>query len=156
MAEPMHARIHARRPANRRPRIPHPHLASAREEDSVPVDSPSSLPTLSPPPLLPPDPPAAPDSAGWTPADVPLARSSGRSRRGSERAAPAERLLSFALGLGLLVNLAAVLAARLLPAGVFGGSSYDGDDFLLAAAVLLSGYALLAAGRLSRRRGRDG
>ncbi len=146
MAEPMHVRVPARQPANRRPRIPHPHLAPqpAREEDDTPMG-----PRPSPPA-------AAQDSGGWTQADVPLVRSSGRSRRGSGRPSPAERILSFALQLGLIVNLAAVLASRLLPAGTLGGWSYGGDDFLLAATVLLSGYALLAAGRLSRRRDGEG
>jgi hypothetical protein len=58
------------------------------------------------------------------------------------------------------VNLAVLLASRLLPRlfpeGAFGGWSYGGDDFLLAVAVLLSGYALLAVGRLSRRDDRQG
>jgi hypothetical protein len=83
-------------------------------------------------------------------------RASGRSRRGPERAAPAEKILSVALQLGLAVNGAALLASRLLPTRAFGGWRYGGDDFLLAAAVLLSGYALLAAGRLSRRKDGEG
>jgi hypothetical protein len=65
-------------------------------------------------------------------------------------------MLRLALLAGLLVNLAVLVASRLLPPKAFGGWSYGGDDFLLAAAVLLSGYALLAAGRLSRREDREG
>jgi hypothetical protein len=140
MAEPMHARVPARQPANRRPRIPHPHLTPPQPAPDQPDQPPA----------------AAPDSTGWTRADIPLVRSSGRSRRSSGHSSPTERVLSLALHLGLIVNLAAVLAPRLLPAGTFESWSYGGDDFLLAATVLLSGYALLAAGRLSRRKDGEG
>jgi hypothetical protein len=68
-------------------------------------------------------------------------------------------MLRLSLLAGLLVNLAVLVAPRLFPRlfpeDAFGGWSYGGDDFLLAAAVLLSGYALLAAGRLSRREDRE-
>ena len=157
MAEPMHARVPARHPANRRPRIPHPHLAPqpqrpAREEEAVPAHP--------HPPDNPPD--SSPDhhtrtgSSDWTAIDVPIARPASRSRRGFSRPTPAERTLRHALHAGLFVNVAVLLASRLLPAQALGGWSYGGDDFLLAAAVLLSGYALLAAGRLSRREDRRG
>lgn len=158
MAEPMHARIHARPPANRRPRIPHPHLApqperqERRTEPAPPApEPPLPVEAAEPPPPTSPIPPTSPDTAGWTPVDVPMVRPASRSRRGFERPSPAERTLRSALHVGLVVNLAVLLASRLLPAGTFGGWSYRGDDFLLAAAVLLSGYALLVAGRLSRR-----
>lgn len=147
MAEPMHARTHARHPPNRRPRIPHPHLAPPpRREEEAPSPEPAE-------PVNPADPPAE----DWTAVDVPLVRSSSRSRsrRSSSRPTPAERMLRSALHAGLAVNAAVLLASRLLPAGTFGGWSYGGDDFLLAAAVLLSGYALLAVGRLSRRDAED-
>lgn len=152
MAEPMHARVPARHPANRRPRIPHPHLAPqpqrpAREEEPVPAD----------PPDTPVDHhPTRTGSSDWTPLDVPIARPASRSRRGSSRPTPAERTLRSALHAGLFVNVAVLLASRLLPKQTLGGWSYGGDDFLLAAAVLLSGYALLAIGRLSRREDRQG
>jgi hypothetical protein len=135
MAEPMHARTSARHPANRRPRIPHPHLAPAA----------ASLPE-------PPQSPERPEDTGdWTAVDLPVARPASRSRRGSSRPTPAERTLRSALHVGLAVNLIVLLASRLLRAW-----SYGGDDFLLAAAVLLSGYGLLAFGRLSRRDDREG
>ncbi|HEX3126329.1 MAG TPA: hypothetical protein VH394_03270 [Thermoanaerobaculia bacterium] len=142
MAEPMHARVPARHPANRRPRIPHPHLAPqpqrpAREEEALP-DDPQDHHTRT-------------GSSDWTAIDVPVARPASRSRRGSGRPTPAEKTLRSALHAGLFVNVAVLLASRLLPEDALGGWSYGGDDFLLAAAVLLSGYALLAAGRLSRR-----
>jgi hypothetical protein len=149
MAEPMHARVPARRPANRRPRIPHPHLAPQperpeREEEAVPAS---------------PETPTGTENSDWTRAEVPVVRPASRSRRGSSRRTPAERALRSALHLGLAVNVAVFLASRLFPrwferwleGTAFGGWSYGGDDFLLAAAVLLSGYALLAAGQLSRR-----
>jgi hypothetical protein len=147
MAESMYARVSARHPANRRPRIPHPHLAQSeredREEQAVSVEA------------APSPPPGSQDSRGWTAVDVPLARPSSRPRRGPTRQPPAERALRSALHAGLFVNLAVLLASRLLPRlfqiDAFGGWSYGGDDFLLAAAVLLSGYALLAVGRISRR-----
>lgn len=147
MAEPMHARAHARHPANRRPRIPHPHLAPPPRRQDEEVLSPE-------PPRPPEEPPAADD---WTAVDVPLVRSASRSRsrRGAGRPTPAERMLRCALSVGLAVNVAILLASRLLPETSLGGWSYGGDDFLLAAAVLLSGYALLAFGRLSRRDAED-
>jgi hypothetical protein len=60
------------------------------------------------------------------------------------------------LHFGVFVNLAALLASRLFPSARLVGWRYGGDDFLLAAAVLLSGYALLAAGRLSRGKDAEG
>lgn len=142
MAEPMHARASTRPPGNRRPRIPHPHLAPppARPEPAgLSEDGEAATP------------PSGTGTGGWTRVDIPLVRPSSRSRRGSNRPSPAERALRTALHVGLIVNLAVLLASRQLPSEAFGGWSYGGDDFLLAAAVLLSGYALLAAGRLSRR-----
>jgi hypothetical protein len=89
-------------------------------------------------------------------APVPRRRPTTRKPRVSHpRLAPStEKVLKSALGFGLLVNLAALLVPTLLPAGILAGwqdRRYGGDDFLLAAAVLLSGYGLLVAGRLSRR-----
>ena len=153
MAEPMHARAHARHPANRRPRIPHPHLAPPqRRWDEEPASAAPPDPPQPPHPSE--EPPAADD---WTAVDIPLVRSASRSRsrRGAGRPTPAERMLRSALHVGLGVNAAVLLASRLLPAKSLGGWSYGGDDFLLAAAVLLSGYALLAFGRLSRREDRE-
>lgn len=138
MAESMHARVPARHPANRRPSIPHPHLAPPpRREEALEAALEEE------------------NSGDWTPVDVPLARPASRSRRGHNRQTPAERTLRLALLAGLIVNLAVLIAPRLLPAKAFSGWTYGGDDFLLAAAVLLSGYALLAAGRLSRREDRE-
>jgi hypothetical protein len=142
MAESMYARVSARHPATRRPRIPHPHLAqSERAEQAEPAEAAPSPPFT----------PIPQDSRGWTAVDVPLVRPSSRPRRGPTRQPPAERTLRSALHAGLFVNLAVLLASRLLPKDAFRGWSYGGDDFLLAAAVLLSGYALLAVGRISRR-----
>jgi hypothetical protein len=139
MAESMHVRIPARQPVNRRPRIPHPHLAPQPAQAAKLDDVPAALAS------------DAQDETGWTPAAVPMARPAGRPRRGRGRRAPAERTLRSALHFGVFVNLAALLASRLFPAGIVADWGYGGDDFLLAAAVLLSGYALLAAGRLGRR-----
>ena len=161
MAEPMHARTPARHPATRRPRIPHPHLAPQpqrparepmREEQEEMPATPVHLPAEAA--VKPPEPPPGPeDTGGWTAVDLPAirpaVRPASRSRRGSSRPSPAERALRAALHAGLFVNLAVLLASRWLPA--LEGWSYGGDDFLLAATVLLSGYTLLAVGRLSRR-----
>ena len=78
MAESMHARIPVRHPANRRPRIPHPHLApqpaqkaqAAPELDGVPAAMASDISDTQ-------------DETAWTPAAVPMARPAGRPRRGS-------------------------------------------------------------------------
>jgi hypothetical protein len=94
--------------------------------------------------------PGTPDSEDWTPAAVPMARPAGRPRRGAERQTAAERVLKSALRFGLFVNAAALVLPRLLPARSLEWR-YGADDFLLAAAVLLSGYGLLLAGRLSQR-----
>ncbi|MES1244585.1 MAG: hypothetical protein ABUT39_23465 [Acidobacteriota bacterium] len=161
MAEPMHARTAARHPANRRPRIPHPHLAPQPQRPArEPLPQEEAAVPAAPLPVAvevkeaagPQEPPRSPEDTGaWTAVDLPVGRPASRSRRGSARPTPAERTLRSALHVGLLVNLAVLLASRLLPARAFGGWSYGGDDFLLAAAVLLSGYALLAVGRMSRR-----
>jgi hypothetical protein len=168
MAEPMHARTSARHPANRRPRIPHPHLAPQAQrpalEQGPQEPEETALSTTPPPPedhKGPERPESVEDTGGWTALDIPdipmpaAPRAASRSRRGSSRPTPAERALRSALHVGLAVNLAALLASRLLPAKALGGWSYGGDDFLLAAAVLLSGFGLLAAGRFSRRDERD-
>lgn len=143
MAEPMRARGPARQPAPRRPRIPHPHLAPRPAEKAEDFVVPAPPPPAAAAPLH--------DSEGWTPAAVPLVRPDSRWRRDAERPSTAERTLRAALLVGLVVNLAVLVASRWLPGSTLGGWKYDGDDILLAAAVLLSGYALLAAGRLSRR-----
>lgn len=127
MAEPMPALAppSARRPAARKPRLPHPHLAPA--EPAVKEAAP-------------------PQAESWTPAAVPMARPAGRPRQRS-RPTPAERTLRNALRFGFFVNGAALLIPRLFPAGAFQAWRYDGGDFLLAAAVLLSGWILLLLGR---------
>lgn len=111
-----------RRPAARKPRIPHPHLK----------------------------PPAPPeDTASWTEEALPgerRARSSGHRRGHASRPTSAERMLRTALRVGLALNVAALIIPRLVPVDW----RYGISDFLLAGAVLLSGYALLAVGRLSR------
>lgn len=129
MAEPMPALVptSARRPAARKPRLPHPHLAPA---------APSIQEMESPP---------SPEPESWTPAAVPMARPAGRLRQSSRT--PAERALRNALRFGFFVNGAALLVPRIFPTGAFQGWRYGGDDFLLAAAVLLSGQILLMLGR---------
>ena len=134
MAEPMPALAppSARRPAARK-RLPHPHLAPLppRQEGEPESDS---------------TPQVGARAESWTPAAVPMARPAGRPRRGSDRQTPAERLLRYSLRFGFFVNGAALLIPRLFPAA---GQAwrYDGGDFLLAAAVLLSGQILLMLGR---------
>jgi len=76
-----------------------------------------------------------------------MARPAGRARRHSSRQTPAEKLLRNALRFGFFVNGAALLIPRLFPTAGFQGWRYGGDDFLLAAAVLLSGQILLMLGR---------
>lgn len=141
MAEPMPALVPpaARRPAARK-RLPHPHLAppastAARQE--VEPDSDSTLHGKA----------RTARAESWTPAAVPMARPAGRPRRRSSRQTPAERLLRNALRFGFFVNGAALLIPRLFPTAGFQSWRYGGDDFLLAAAVLLSGWILLMLGR---------
>ena len=83
----------------------------------------------------------------WTPAAVPMARPAGRTRRRYGQQTPAERLLRYSLRFGFFVNGAALLIPRLFPTAGFQSWHYGGDDFLLAAAVLLSGQILLMLGR---------
>ena len=115
-----------RRPAARKPRIPHPHLKAP----------------------APPEP--LEDTASWTEAAMPGERRARPSspisrRRGrASRQTPAERMLRAALRLGLVLNAAALCIPRLMTVEW----RYGASDFLLAGAVLLSGYALLAVGRL--------
>lgn len=139
MAEPLPALAppNARRPAARKPRLPHPHLAPA--EPPVPAASPGIQAETA----------ASTPAESWTPAAVPMARPAGRHRKGSQtsRRTPAERALRNALRFGFFVNGAALLVPRLFPTGAFQGWRYGGDDFLLAAAVLLSGQILLMLGR---------
>ena len=89
----------------------------------------------------------APRAESWTPAAVPMARPAGRARRRSSRQTPAERLLRNALRFGFFVNGAALLIPRIFPTAGFQAWRYGGDDFLLAAAVLVSGQILLMLGR---------
>lgn len=117
MKQPAPAPEPDRRPAARKPRIPHPHLAP--------------LPRLKPE-----------DTAG----SAPRARSSSQRRIHVSRRTPAERMLRAALRIGLVLNAAALAVPRLIPVDW----SYGASDFLLAGAVLLSGYALLAVSRLDR------
>ena len=137
MAEPMPALAppSARRPAARKPQLPHPHLAPAPARQELEPDSDSTLQGRIP----------APRSASWTPAAVPMARPAGQARRRSSRQTPAERLLRYSLRFGFFVNGAALLIPRLFPTAQ--AWRYGGDDFLLAAAVLLSGQILLMLGR---------
>lgn len=144
MAEPVHALapLSVRQPGARKPRLPHPHLAARKEAatDSRP-DSEVTLPERA----------AAPRSESWTPAALPMARPAGRPRRRSHHQTPAERLLRNALRFGFFVNGAALLIPRLFPTAAFQSWRYGGDDFLLAAAVLLSGQVLLLLGRGAHR-----
>lgn len=139
MAEPMHASAPrpARRPAARKPRLPHPHLAPLPKRTAEPesTDSESTLQAVAP----------APQPETWTPAAVPMARPAGRPRRGSSRPTPAERLLRYSLRFGLFANGAALLIPRLFPTAT--AWRYEAGDFLLAGAVLLSGQVLLWLGR---------
>lgn len=119
-----------RRPAARKPRIPHP-------------------------PLKAPAPPGTPeDRTGAAMPPLPgerRARPSGQRRGHASGRTPAERMLRTALRVGLVLNAAALVIPRFVPVGWRYGTS----DFLLAGAVLLSGYALLAVGRLGRRDDRN-
>lgn len=117
MAESIHAfaPVRSRRPAARKPRLPHPHLAPA-------LPAPLSHET-EPTPQVEPARAETPRTAAWP-------------RR--RRPAPAERTLRNALLFGFFVNGAALL----IPSWHYGA-----DDFLLAAAVLLSGQILLMLGR---------
>jgi hypothetical protein len=128
------APLPSRRPQTRKPRLPHPHLAPApKPRDETPARA-----------------EAAPrDSAhsDWTPAAVPMARPAGRRRR-APRGTRAERTLRAALRFGFVLNAAALILPRLGSGGIVQWQ-YDGGDFLLAAAVLASGYALLAIGKVS-------
>ena len=139
MAEPMPALVppSARRPAARKPRLPHPHLAPAEPSMKEAASDPS------------------PEPESWTPAAIPMTRPAGRLRQSSQspRQTPAERSLRNALRFGFFVNGAALLVPRLFPAGAFQGWQYNGDDFLLAAAVLLSGQILLMLGRNASGKG---
>ena len=144
MAEPVHALapLSVRQPAARKPRIPHPHLAARKEvEPASPLESETTLQVRA----------AAPQAESWTPAALPMARPAGRPRGRSSRQTPAERLLRNALRFGFFVNGAALLIPRLFPTATFQTWRYDGGDFLLAAAVLLSGQVLLLLGRQSAR-----
>ncbi|HWM93801.1 MAG TPA: hypothetical protein VN493_23785 [Thermoanaerobaculia bacterium] len=138
MVESMHALVplRNRQPAARKPRLPHPYLPARPAE---PVSDPT--PGTQGPPIL------APQSESWTPAAVPMTRPAGRPNRHRVQPTPAERTLRNALRFGFFVNAAALLAPRLFPDGTFPAWEYGGGDFLLAAAVLLSGQALLMLGR---------
>ncbi|MEA2561764.1 MAG: hypothetical protein QOH06_3268 [Acidobacteriota bacterium] len=139
MAEPMPALASpsARRPAARK-RLPHPHPAPPRQEVEAEPDSESTLQRKA----------HAPRAESWTPAAIPMARPAGRARRSSSRQrTPAERLLRYSLRFGFFVNGAALLIPRIFPTAGFQSWHYGGDDFLLAAAVLLSGQILLMLGR---------
>lgn len=142
MAEPMPALAppSARRPAARKPRLPHPHLAPAPrpEPQETEPDSESTLQVQAR---------AARRAESWTPAALPMARPAGHTRRHPGNQTPAERLLRYSLRFGFFVNGAALLIPRLFPTAGFQSWSYGGDDFLLAAAVLLSGQILLMLGR---------
>ncbi len=143
MAEPMPALAPppARRPAARKPRLPHPHLEPPAARQKVEVEpEPDSESTLK-------GRARAPRAESWTPAAVPMARPAGRARRRSSRHTPAERLLRNALRFGFFVNGAALLIPRIFPTASFQAWRYGGDDFLLAATVLLSGQILLMLGR---------
>ena len=144
MAEPMPALVppSARRPAARK-RLPHPHLAPPRQKMEVEPepDSESTLQGRG----------QAPRAESWTPAAVPMARPAGRARRRSGAQTPAERLLRYSLRFGFFVNSAALLIPRIFPTASFQAWRYGGDDFLLAAAVLLSGQVLLMLGRSGPR-----
>ncbi len=57
-------------------------------------------------------------------------------------------MLRTALRIGLALNAATLVIPRLVPRLMPMDWRYGVSDFLLAGAVLLSGYALLAVGRL--------
>lgn len=138
MAEPVHALAPAspRHPVARKPRIPHPHLAPlAPPAPRVEPDSETTLRAGAP----------AAHSESWTPAALPMARPAGRPRRRSSRQTPAEKMLRNAVRFGFFVNGAALLIPRLVPTAT--AWQYGSGDFLLVAAVLLSGQALLLLGR---------
>ena len=139
MAEPMPALAppSARRPAARK-RLPHPHLAPLPPRPEAEPESDST-------------PQVGARAESWTPAAVPMARPAGRPRRSSSRQTPAEWLLRYSLRFGFFVNGAALLIPRIFPTAGFQAWRYGGDDFLLAAAVLLSGQILLVLGRSAPR-----
>ncbi len=141
MAEPMPALAppSARRPAARK-RLPHPRPALPGHKVDKVEPEPDSESTLQ-------GRARAPRAESWTPAAVPMARPAGRPRRRSSRQTPAERLLRYSLRFGFFVNGAALLIPRLFPTAGFQTWKYGGGDFLLAAAVLLSGQILLMLGR---------
>lgn len=114
-----------RRPAARKPRVPHPHLKAP--EPPGPLE----------------------ETASWTEGAIPYARAPiSRRRSHASRQTPAERMLRTALRIGLVLNAAALGLPRLMPRLMPADWRYGAFDFLLAGAVLLSGYALLAVGRL--------
>ncbi len=141
MAEPMPALVppSPRRPAARKPRLPHPHLAPAQQpaHQETEPEGESTLPGKA----------RARRAESWTPAALPMARPAGRTRRHPGNQTSAERLLRYSLRFGFFVNGAALLIPRLFPTAAFQSWQYGGDDFLLAAAVLLSGQILLMLGR---------
>jgi len=135
---PLRDRASAPRPAARKPRLPHPHLAPLpKREGGFVVEKQTAAPAA----------PAAETS--WSTAAMPMARPAGRTRIRSSRKTPAERTLRNALRFGLLVNATALLTSRLDAARSVLPWSYGGEELLLASAVLLSGYVLLILGRRS-------
>lgn len=121
-----------RRPA-RKPRIPHPRLEPLQKPAGPAAPAEPTEPTE--------------DTASWTEAAVPRPRPSSQRRGRASRQTPAERMLRTALRIGLVLNATALILPRLIPVDW----RYGASDFLLAGAVLLSGYALLAVGRLDRQ-----
>jgi hypothetical protein len=151
MVEPMPALVPpaARRPTARKPRLPHPHLAPApARQPALQETEPASESTLH-------GKARARQAESWTPAALPMARPAGRARRHPGNQTPAERLLRYSLRFGFFVNGAALLVPRLFPTAGFQSWQYGGDDFLLAAAVLLSGQILLMLGRNGNPRPED-
>lgn len=132
---PALAPLRDRRPALRKPRIPHPHLAPLPRRESKPSTVTASA--------------ASAPETSWTPAALPMARPAGRTRIRRGRKTPAEKALRNALRFGVLVNAAALLTSRLDAARSVLPWSYGGEELLLASTVLLSGYALLILGRRS-------
>ena len=90
----------------------------------------------------------------WTASPIPDYARSSRSWH-NPAASRAEKTLRSALWLGFCLNGAVLLLPRLAPDGRFEGWDYSGGDFLLAAAVLLSGQALLLLGAQCRHTDRQ-
>ncbi len=136
-----------RRPAGRRVKLPHPHLAPKPRQEAEPARPEPEISSRDARTFLAPPPAAAPaaelhEPDDWTASLIPdpirLASAAGSPR--SPSPTRAEKTLRAALWLGLCLNGAALLLW-----------DYSGGDFLLAAAALVSGQALLVLGARCRQ-----